>query len=66
MFNELETAPCCYAAMEVKRIMKYLISYFYANFKSLQMVRGKSVCVSPLLLGATAAPLLSVTVILRL
>ena len=25
--------------------MKYLISYFYANFKSLQMVKGKSVCV---------------------
>ena len=62
MFNELETAPCCYDEAD-HNIMKYLISYFYANFKSRQMVK---VCVSPLLRGATAAPLLSVTVILRL
>ena len=45
MFNELETAPCCYDEAD-HNIMKYLISYFYANFKSLQMVKCKSVCVT--------------------
>ena len=65
MFNELETAPCCYADHNIMKYLIYLISYFYANFKRRQMVKV-CVCVSPLLLGATAAPLLSVTVILRL